>query len=242
MSEKDEFSPVDTIRRLIRSSRTAALGTQDAETGHPFVSLVTVATAHDGSPLMLLSDLARHTANIKANGHVSLLCDEFAPGDPLMIARVTMMGQVSVSDDPVDRARFLAAQPEAEGYAHFKDFAIYRMAIDAAHLVAGFGRIVSVAAEDILTDCSDAEALIEAEAGAIEHMNTDHADALALYAQMHGDQSVDVNWTMTGLDPDGIDITNGADRMRIPFPERVVTPDQLRAVLATMARKARTGS
>lgn len=243
MSEQIEFSPVETVKRLVRTAQTAALGTLDQETGHPFVSLVTTATAHDGSPLLLLSDLARHTANIKHSSAVSLLCDECAPGDrlgdPLMMARVTVTGQVAVSDDPIDRARFLAAQPEAEAYAHFTDFSLYRLTPDTAHLVAGFGQIVSLSAEEFLTECSDCDALIAAEAEAVEHMNTDHVDALQLYAEIIGRRTDKADWHITGLDPEGFDLTNGGDRLRIPFPYRITGPSPLRSVLKVMADQAR---
>ena len=76
------------------------------------------------------------------------------------------------------------------------------MEIERAHLVAGFGRIVDLAAEDILTDLAGAEALIEAEAGAVAHMNADHADALRLYAtKLLG--APDGDWRCTGCDPEG---------------------------------------
>ena len=67
-------------------------------------------------------------------------------------------------------------------FAGFADFAFYRMEAARAHLVAGFGRIVDLTAQDVLTDTAGAEPLLEAEAGAIAHMNADHAEACRLYA------------------------------------------------------------
>ena len=77
---------------------------------------------------------------------------------------------------------YLRRHPDAEMFANFADFSFYRMEIARAHLVAGFGRIVDLRPQDILTDISDAQALIDSEAEAIEHMNADHADACRLYA------------------------------------------------------------
>src|SRR5690606_24136954 len=103
-------------------------------------------------------------------------------GDPLAGARISILGTISADEDAVHRRRFFARHPEAKGYGTFRDFHLYRITVTGAHLVAGFGRIVSLTREDLLTDVSDSAALIEAEEGAIEHMNDDHADALAFYA------------------------------------------------------------
>ena len=87
-----------------------------------------------------------HTKNILADPRVSLMIDERKEGDPLQGARVMLMGTAAVTDDPQARRRYLARQPEAEMFAGFADFAFYRIALEGAHLVAGFGRIVDLAA------------------------------------------------------------------------------------------------
>ena len=85
------------------------------------------------------------------------------------------------------------------------------------------------------------EALAAAEAGAIAHMNADHAEALRLYAtKLLG--LPDGDWRMTGCDPDGIDLRAGARRARLAFPERVTTPGALRSTLAALADEARRRS
>ena len=41
-------------------------------------------------------------------------------------------------------------------FAGFADFAFYQMTLKAAHLVAGFGRIVDLKPQDMLTETADA--------------------------------------------------------------------------------------
>ena len=107
-----------------------------------------------------------------------------------------------------------------------------------AHLVAGFGRIVDLAPQDMLTDISDAQALIEAEADAIAHMNADHAEACRLYAtKLLG--APDGDWNCVGIDPEGIELQNGRAALRLFFPQRVTGPGPLRAVLKQLADEAR---
>jgi putative heme iron utilization protein len=125
-------------------------------------------------------------------------------------------------------------------FAGFADFAFYRMEIERAHLVAGFGRIVDLAAAEILTDISDARTLIDAEGGAIAHMNADHAEACRLYAtKLLGGANGD--WACVGIDPEGIELQQGRTALRLFFPQRVTGPGPLRATLKSLAERARSG-
>ena len=238
MKQDIGFDAPNAAKKLLREGLSGALATLMPGSGDPYCSLVNVATAHDGSPLLLISKLAIHTKNVLADPRASLMLDERKPGDPLEGARVMLMGRLLATDDAKARARYLARHPEAEMFAGFPDFAIYRMEIQRAHLVAGFGRIVDLAGKDILTDVSGAEALIEAEAGAVEHMNSDHADALELYAtQLLGAPAG--AWRCTGCDPEGLDLRLDRVGLRLPFPQRVNASGPLRAVLVQLAQAAR---
>jgi putative heme iron utilization protein len=225
-------------KKLLREGRSGALATLMAGSGDPYCSLVNVATEPSGAPLLLLSTLALHTKNILADSRVSLMLDERKEGDPLEGARVMLMGTLAVTGDDAARSTYLRRHPDAEMFAGFGDFAFYRMDITRAHLVAGFGRIVDLAAEDVLTDVSDASDLIEAEAGAIDHMNADHAEACRLYAtKLLG--GPDGDWACVGVDPEGIELQQGRMALRLFFPQRVTAPGPLRAVLKDLAEKGR---
>src|SRR5690349_19536820 len=175
MKPTPNFDPKAAAKKLLREGRSGALATLMPGSGDPYCSLVNVATAADGAPLLLISKLAVHTKNILADPRVSLMIDERKPGDPLEGARVMLMGTAAATDDPQVRARYLARQPEAEMFAGFADFSFYRVELKSAHLVAGFGRIVDLTPSDILTEVDDAVDLVDAEAGIVAHMNEDHA-------------------------------------------------------------------
>jgi putative heme iron utilization protein len=225
-------------KKLLREGRSGALATLMTGSGDPFCSLVNIATDPAGAPLLLLSTLAVHTKNILADARVSLMLDERKEGDPLEGARVMLMGKAVVAGDAAARASYLRRQPEAEMFAGFADFAFYRIEIGAAHLVAGFGRIVDLSSRDVLTDLSDAQELVAAEASAIDHMNVDHADACRLYAtKLLG--GPDGDWRCVGIDPEGIELQQGRAALRLPFPQRVTGPGPLRAVLKDLADKTR---
>src|SRR5713101_5371052 len=182
MKPTPDFNPAVAAKKLLREGRSGALATLMPGSGDPYCSLVNVATAADGAPLLLISRLAVHTRNVLADPRVSLMIDERKEGDPLQGARVMLMGTAAATDDPQARQRYLTRQPEAEMFAGFADFAFYRVMLKAAHLVAGFGRIVDLKPQDILTETGDAAELVAAEPEILAHMNGDHADAVRLYA------------------------------------------------------------
>lgn len=140
---------------MLNNMRTASLGTLTPD-GAPFLSLVTIAPTGQSQAAMLLSGLAVHTKNLQNDGRCSLLI--VAPGgesgNPLEGARLTLSGEASRLErdqDTAERATFLECHPDAAMYADFGDFAIWKFELQAAHLVAGFGRIVGLTPEDLLT-------------------------------------------------------------------------------------------
>jgi putative heme iron utilization protein len=234
----------DLARELLRRSRQGALATLMAGSGDPYCSLVNLASHPDGSPILLISRLALHTKNILGDPRVSLMLDERAAGDPLEGARIMLAGTAEEAEAEAVtelRRRYLNAHPSAEVFVDFKDFSFFRIRPKGAHLVAGFGRIVDLAASQFLTDLTGAEALLEAEQSAVDHMNADHRDALNLYAtKLLGAETAE--WRCTGCDPDGLDLQAGAKTLRLNFPERVTGPGELPKMLAKLADEARAKS
>ncbi len=238
MHPAPDFEPKTVAKKLMREARSGALATLMAGTGDPYCSLVNVASAAGGAPLLLISRLALHTKNILADPRVSLMLDERRAGDPLEGARVMLMGQARNTDSEDARRRYLARQPEAEAFAGFGDFAFYTIEFKAAHLVAGFGRIVDLKPADILVDLAGAETLVAAEPEVVAHMNADHAETCRLYAdKLLG--APDGDWRCVGCDPEGLELQSGRIALRLPFPQRVNSPGALRAVLRQMADQAR---
>jgi heme iron utilization protein len=153
-----------------------------------------------------------------------------------------MLAGRAVEADEADRTtlrrRYLAAHPSAEAFVDFKDFSFFRIQPSGTHLVAGFGRIIDLKPEQFMTDTSDAASLLEAEAGAVEHMNADHREAMNLYAtKLLAAESAD--WRCTGCDPEGLDMQVGTATLRLEFPARVTTAVDLRKMLVRLAEEAR---
>jgi putative heme iron utilization protein len=238
MKPAAEFDPIAATKKLLREGRSGALATLMPASGDPYCSLVNIATAADGAPLLLISQLAVHTKNVLADPRVSLMIDERKPGDPLQGARVMLMGTAAATKDPGVRRRYLDRQPEAAMFADFADFAYYRISLKRVHLVAGFGRIVDLTPADVLTPVEDAAELVAAESDILAHMNADHADTCRLYAtRLLG--AGDGAWRCVGCDPEGLELQLERTALRLPFPQRIRSPGVLRQVLKQLADQAR---
>ena len=141
---------------LLAAGGVATLATLQPD-GGPFASYVVTAPAADHAPLTLISRLARHTQNLARDPRASLLIVG-APepgGESLTAPRLSLTGRCVTHDDEDARRRFLERHREAELYAGFADFALYRFEIESGHLVAGFGRIVDLTREQLLEAKAD---------------------------------------------------------------------------------------
>jgi heme oxygenase (biliverdin-IX-beta and delta-forming) len=228
-----------SVRALLRRAFKGSLATIDRVNGYPYASLVTLATDASGAPSFLISKLARHTSNLASDARASVLIDETgALADPLQGARATLFGRAEPVTDEGLKRRFLARHPQAAFYAGFADFAFWRLNVEGAHYVGGFGQIFDLEPSELVLDLGGADSLIEAELGIVEHMNADHADALELYATILAEASPGP-WRMTGIDPEGCDIALERDARRISFAQRVATPEEARKELVRLAAEAR---
>ena len=240
MSESEEPAGV-TVRRLIRTAERAALATSLKRdgSGWPYASLVLAAADHDGSPLLLLSDLADHSRNIDGDERISLLYDGTAGWrDPLAGPRASVLGRAVRAEDPRLLARFIARHAGAKIYAGFKDFHLYRVQVESAHLVAGFGRIEWLGAAEILLAVAQVGELPAVEIDALSHMNADHGDAIALMACHLLNQS-EQGWRLVGIDPEGCDLSREGRLLRLDFEQPVQDSTALRVQLAALAKRAR---
>jgi len=238
-------------RRVMRAAGRAAaatLGRAGLSAGWPYPSLVLPAFTHDGTPLLLISRLAEHSRALEADNRIGLLFDGTAAvgeadAGPLGGARLSLLGRAyacqSQAESPLWRARYLARHPQAARYAGFGDFTLYRIEVERAHLVAGFGRSRWVLASELLLPAEVLAnfAALEAEllaavnnrpAGAVnlDETGCDRAGAAAVPAAP--------GWMVTGLDPDGCDLRRGRQNARACFDQPLTGRDALRDALAAL--------
>ena len=148
------------LHALLTGPLVASLGT--LHEGAPFVSMVPVVPASDGSGhLIHVSRLAQHTRDLLADSPVSLML--MAPmdegQDPLALPRVTLQGEAEEIPRDSDRHEaaseaYLARFPQAELTLGLGDFSFFLIRPTAGRLVLGFGRALSLDAAQIRASLS----------------------------------------------------------------------------------------
>jgi len=235
----------ERARTLVSLGRTGTLSTLSRRhPGHPFGSVMPYALDERGSPLFLISSMAMHTQNLQADRRASLLVAQSASGgDPLAAGRVTLMGEVvpvPSAETAAARAAYLEWHPNAAYWVDFEDFGFHRLEISDVYFVGGFAAMDWVSAAEYRAARPDP--LADVAPGIIEHMNRDHADALATFARVLGSAQAD-EASMVSVDRLGFKLrVKSAERVysaRIPFPREVTTAEQSRAVLIEMLRDCR---
>jgi len=228
------------IRCLMRSLRSASLSTGLATVdGWPYGSLVTVAIDQGANPLLLMSDLSDHTRNLAEDSRASLLfVQPTRHRNPQRGARVTVMGKIRKTNKLEHAARFLTIHPEAEMYAGFGDFNFYRMSVERAHWVGGFARAQWLGGKYVTPGGAAVRAISESKAGIMEHMNSDHDNAVDLYAQKLLGRRGD-GWRMVGIDGDGADLERDGRFVRLRFPSAISNAAEARDILVSLAAEAR---
>ncbi|MDO9150911.1 MAG: DUF2470 domain-containing protein [Methylotenera sp.] len=231
-------------RQFLRSTRTSILSTHSTKyEGYPFGSVAPFVLDHQCQPIILISNIAEHTKNIAANPKVSLLV--FAGAEDLQAnARLTLLGtasEINKNEDANLRERYLRYLPQASGYFDMHDFAFYRIKIETARYIAGFGKMGWLSGDDLINDIPTDALLANQEAQILAHMNTDHADSLIRYCQhVHGVQATHA--TMLGIDCDGFDVnaTVGdiATILRFNFETQIHDSQSARAALVSLSKSA----
>ena len=240
--------PAEEVRALNGRERNAMLCTLSKKIdGWPFGSITPYAVAATGEPIILISEIAEHTRNLREDARASLLVqDSQAANDPQSGARVTLMGYaIPVPPPYLDdaRRRYLDLFPGSASYFQVHDFTLFQIKVSRVRFIGGFGEIHWLDGSEITTD---ADSKIDPVASHIEmickHMNEDHKDALRLYAAAFAQTEAEAA-EMIHVDSAGFDliaISEGRHKhMRIAFQNPVATTDEVRAEMVEMVRRAR---
>lgn len=228
-----------TASEFLRAGRYGVLATQSRSLpGYPFGSITPYVLSAGGEAVIYISTLAEHTKNIGADPRVSLtVFDPADAADPQAGARLTWIAEAhAMSADAAGTVaeRYYRFFPAARAYAGTHDFSFYALRPVRLRYIGGFGKIGWIEPHEIdLTN-----PLADAEAGILEHMNGDHADALGAYCRhFFGREARQA--TLVGADADGVDLLADGVALRLPFAARAQGVDALRQQLIARLREAR---
>ena len=240
-----EPSFAERARTLVYISRIGSLSTLSRKKpGFPFGSVMPYGLDEHGRPIFLISTMAMHTQNLQADPRASLLITQADAGsDPLGASRVTLVGNVRrIPESEVADARnlYLERYANSKYWVDFEDFSFYRMGVVDIYYVGGFGVMGWVSASEY--GRSQPDPLADSMVEIIQHMNTDHKDALVLlarkFARIEAQEA-----TMIAVDRLGfhmrVKTLDGVRGARIAFLREVSNPAETRKVLVEMVQQAR---
>ncbi len=239
------LSPAEEARTLVAGTNVAALASLTGD-GDPWASLITYGALADGSPVLCLSRMAEHGRNIAGDPRASLIIAQpDPPADVLAAARVTLAGRCERPADDAARAAargaYVAAVDAAKYFIDFSDFSLFILRVERVRWVGGYGRMDSASAADYAAAAPDP--VMGAAAGAVAHLNADHADALLDIARTLGGYPDATRASCDGVDRYGIDLSLDTARGRAParvgFPEPLSAAAQLRAATVELTQRAR---
>lgn len=235
-------SHAERARTLLEALKTGSLATLATEPeGHPYASFVTFALAA-ADPVLLVSEMAEHTRNLRRDGRASLLAAESTAADPLANGRVTLLGECRVADgDAGAREAYLTRLPDAAYYADFKDFHVWRLEVESVRYIGGYGRMSWISGDDWRG--AEPDPLASHAAGIVNHMNEDHGDAMALLCRAFSRAEDAAEVRMTGIDRYGFEMSvrtaRGPRPVRLAFPAKVATSEEARKALVALVAEAR---
>ena len=201
--------------------------------GYPFGSVVPYCLDDQGRPLILISRIAQHTHNLQLDPKCSLLVGERGAEDVQAVGRVTVMAEAhKLSDDVAIEAaaqRYYRYFPESQSYHSAHDFDFWVLTPVRYRFIGGFGAIHWLDEVALTNPFAGA-----AETSMVEHMNQDHAKAIAHYVELAGLPATEPA-TLVGIDSEGMHLRIGQGLFWLAFPEPCNTPTQVRQALVQLA-------
>lgn len=236
-------SAAEEARTIVASTNTGTLATLTAD-GDPWASFVTYGLL-DGAPVLCVSNLAEHGRNLAGDPRASIaVVAPATESDPLANARITLAGRVeSPTGDERDAAReaHLAAVDAAKYYIDYSDFTLWVLRVSRVRWVGGYGRMDSTSGDAYSAAAPDPVTL--RSAGAVAHLNADHAESLAAMARTLGGYPDTTSALCTGADRYGLDLRVNTERgvayTRIGYASPIDSIDELRSATVELAHRAR---
>jgi len=235
----------ERARTLVTSIGTGTLCTIAKEPkGFPYGSFVTLAL-DDGNAVLLISELAEHTKNLRADARGSLLVAEGGKEDPLANGRVTLLGNCKniAEGEENERARrsYLGSHPNAAYYVDYKDFSFWKLQVESVRYIGGYGRMSWVSRDDWFA--AEPDPIAPHARSIMDHMNNDHAPRMVDYCKAFTKARDTTAASMTAVDRYGFEMSaltsKGPRPIRLTFSQLIATPEDARREMAALAKQAR---
>ena len=202
--------------------------------GFPFGSVVPYCLDEQGRPLILISRIAQHTHNLQKDAKCSLLVGERGAEDVQAAGRLTLLAEARqlTEEGAIEAAaaRYYRYFPDSRDYHRVHDFDFWVLQPVRWRYIGGFGAIHWLQGVNLANPHAG-----ESERGMVEHMNDDHAEALAHYVQLAGLPQHEAA-QLVGIDSEGFHLRIGKGLHWLAFPTSCNNPGAVRQALVQLAR------
>lgn len=221
-------------RELLLKEYRGMLSTHSkAMPGFPFGSVVPYCLDEQGRPLILISRIAQHTHNVQKDPKCSLLVGEREALDVQAVGRLTVLAEAEKLHAPEAIAaaaeRYYRYFPESQNYHQAHDFDFWVLNPVRHRYIGGFGAIHWLDEVTLANPFAG-----QAEVRMVEHMNSDHAKAIAHYVELAGLPQTSPA-QLVGIDSEGMHLRIGQALYWLPFEASCSTPTQVREALVSLA-------
>ena len=240
-----------TARDFVSFHRNALLATHSTKhPGYPFGSIVPYDVDDRGRPVIYISRISQHFANLSDDPKACLLVSErFQVDDPQNGGRISLLAHfASVPVDEQDevsgsyRHRF----PDSSAFDLAHDFVFFRG--EPAHIrwIAGIGSMGWMDGEAYMKGESDP--IVRDALPAVQHMNEDHQDALFDFVHAFGSKEAKGLLEsgvpeMIFLRSSGFNIrvrtASAMETVSVPFQKPLEDPGEIRPAMIALLQIAR---
>ncbi|ACO77570.1 pyridoxamine 5-phosphate oxidase [Azotobacter vinelandii CA] len=225
--------PKDARQLLLKEYRGALATLSQSLPGFPFGSAVPYCLDAAGCPLLLISRIAQHTRNLQVDRRCSLLVGERGALDVQAAGRLTLMAEARPLQDEAQieaaAARYYCYFPASRNYHRAHDFDFWVLEPVRWRFIGGFGSIHWLEGVELANPFAGT-----IEVDMIEHMNRDHAVAIAHYVTLAG-LPADEPAEMVGIDSEGFHLRIGQALYWLAFSTPCNNPAMVRQALVQLA-------
>lgn len=233
-------SVIKDAKKFLRQKDAGILSTLHAinDEIYPFGSMTPYVFTLEGEIAILISDIAVHTKNIKADNHACITVHDYEATNKQAASRISVVGKINKIEDEAKKSavseRYLNFFPEAKSYWNAHDFHFYTLRPEKVHYVQTFGKIFTFDGA-LLTDTMPE--WFEGRHSVLEHMNSDHKNALEKYAANIPD--IDTSEVkLTEIDQYGFHLKFGRGQIHyFEFDNKAHTSNDLRKEFTALAKR-----